>query len=263
MAGDTNRPPILLWIDLRTEHSPCELESSLSSYCRIHRETRVAAILDTILEIAPEVLCFDYDYPDRAGLQALRETKCLHPSLPILMFTEQHSESLAIWAFRTGVRDYLVKPIRGEDIRTRIEIFSNIRSQNRDVSRYNCLPSFPIPAEMCFGASMAKRRSTLPAVAYVEAHFYEKITLDLVGRLCRMNSFQLSRVFRQEHGLTFREFLIRYRIHKARALLSNPHASVAEVAFAVGFRDPSHFAQMFRRYLGANPSEYRQRRRPR
>jgi AraC-like DNA-binding protein len=39
--------------------------------------------------------------------------------------------------------------------------------------------------------------------------------------------------------------------------LRNPRASVTDIAFAVGFNDLSHFARMFRRYVGLCPSKYR------
>ena len=79
-----------------------------------------------IRRVAPQILCFEYDYPDLKGLRTLQKTKHQFPSLPVLMVTEYHSESLAVWAFRAGIWDYLVKPVAVEDILCRLDILSNI-----------------------------------------------------------------------------------------------------------------------------------------
>ena len=72
-----------------------------------------------------------------------------------------------------------------------------------------------------------------------------------------MGTFQFSRAFKREHGLTFREFLVRYRIDKARESLKNPRIRVLDSAFVAGFKDPSYFARLFKRYVGVPPSQYR------
>jgi len=50
------------------------------------------------------------------------------------------------------------------------------------------------------------------------------------------------------------------RINRARQLLRETKKSVIEVALDVGYTNPSHFAQIFRRETGLTPSEYRRQR---
>ena len=64
-----------------------------------------------IAALKPDIICFDYDCPDVAGLNLLRQVKKDFPSVPILMLTEHNSEELAVWALRSRVWDYFVKPI--------------------------------------------------------------------------------------------------------------------------------------------------------
>ncbi len=59
----------------------------------------------------PRVLCFDFNYPDRERLAMMQAVKRTHPSLPLLMLTIEHSEALAVWAFRVPVWNYLAKPV--------------------------------------------------------------------------------------------------------------------------------------------------------
>jgi AraC-like DNA-binding protein len=59
--------------------------------------------------------------------------------------------------------------------------------------------------------------------------------------------------------VTFSEHLLEVRIRKAIELLSHPRATVTGAGYEVGFRDPSYFSRIFKRYAGITPSEYRDR----
>ena len=97
---------------------------------------------------------------------------------------------------------------------------------------------------------------TDPAISRV-AHFDRKIALDHVAALCRLSPSQFCRVFRQEQGVSFGQYLLCYRIERARERLAHPGAHAKEVAYAVGFNDLSYFTRAFKRRVGVCPSEYR------
>jgi YesN/AraC family two-component response regulator len=251
------RRPILLWVDLRVQKSSVDFYVDLSATCDIHTIRSASAVSRAIRRFGPDALCFDYDYPDLTGLRVLRQTKLDHRSLPIIMLIEQSSPALTIWAFRTGVRDYVVKPVDAQTLHSQMEVLIKIpKAQSDAESRENYLVAPPIPLQARIGHSNVQA-GTLPAPAYVDIHFHERISLEEVARHCRMGIFQFSRAFKREHGLTFQEFLVRHRIAQARHLLKNPRLSISECAFAVGFSDPSYFARLFKRYEGVSPSEYR------
>ncbi len=251
------RRPILLWVDLRVQKPTVDFYVDLSASCDIHTVGSASAVSQAIQTIGPDALCFDFDYPDLTGLRVLRQTKLDHRSLPIIMLIEQSSPALTIWAFRTGVRDYVVKPVDARTLHLQIDALIKIpKGQSGAKSREIYLAAPPIPLQARIGHSNVQA-STLPAVSYVDSHFHERIPLEEVARHCRMGTFEFSRAFKREHGLTFQEFLVRYRIAQARDLLKNPRVSISECAFAVGFSDPSYFARLFKRYVGVSPSEYR------
>jgi AraC-like DNA-binding protein len=252
----TKRLPSILWVDLRIVKDEPSISHDLSGNYQIHRIATANQISAAIHKTAPKCLCFEYDYPDLAGLTALQETKRQFPSLPILMLTEYHSENLAIWSFRTRVWDYLIKPIPVSELLSRIEALSKLSGGIRGpLSRQSLMPHYAIPNELSFRFPVRKKR-TAPAVSYIETHYQEKIRVNEVAALCRMDMFTFSRQFKKEQGITFRDYLIRYRIAKAKELLQNPHTSVTAVALTVGFNDFSHFARTFQQIVGMNPSQY-------
>lgn len=212
-----------------------------------------------------DLICLDYDFPDRQSLQLLRQVRHVYPGIPVIMLTLQHCESLAVWAFRTGVRDYLVKPVPVAAIIEILNILTMLakpRPQDRRVPRRNVLPPPILPNEFRQRAPFRHANRTVLAVCYVETHFNERIMENDVAALCGMSVFVFSRVFRCEHGMTFREFLIRYRIERAKELLRNPAMSATDTAGLAGFGDASSFTQLFRRYVDMTPSCYQKKTRP-
>src|SRR5262245_9750034 len=57
--------------------------------------------------------------------------------------------------------------------------------------------------------------------------------------------------------LTFRDYLLKVRLERAKVLLASGHVSITEVAHDVGFSDLARFDKVFKRYTGFTPSAYR------
>lgn len=245
-----------VWVDLRNERSQPGLAAVLANYCHVRYLGDEIGLSECIAQCSPDLICFDFDYPDLAGLKTLRETKRSHPSLPVIMLTEPNSEALAVWALRARVWDYFIKPVAVEELYQRCMILSKVKSSGRHEHREIVMPETKIPAQMRFSGSTEKQ-VTFPALSYIDRHFPEKVSLNAVAHICGMGPSKFSRAFKREQCMTFRDFLIQRRIDEARSLFRNPNASIIEVAFAVGFNDPSHFTRTFRRHVGVAPSKYR------
>lgn len=242
----------VLWVDLRTTPSEPDLCSSLPKAYGAQRLRHLPDLLRAVQNWRPWAACFEYDVPDARGLAALTEVKNYYSSLPIVMLTEQHAKTLTTWAFRRCVWDYLVKPVSVRHLCSCLtSIDKAVPPAERPASR---MPATNTSIDLLAGNA----GSTLaPAVSYVATNYPEKLRLATAARLCDLSPFQFSRNFKKEHGLTFRDFVVRVRIQRAAELMKHSSASVTEAAFVVGFNDLSYFARMFRRQLGVSPSHYR------
>lgn len=58
-------------------------------------------------------------------------------------------------------------------------------------------------------------------------------------------------------GMTYSKLVDRARFEAAMELLRDPNIKIIEIAYAVGYEDPSHFSRAFRRMAGTSPREYR------
>lgn len=98
----------------------------------------------------------------------------------------------------------------------------------------------------------------LPIIAearqFIDKHYTETLTLDVVSRNVNTSRFYFCKQFRRATGLSFTEFVARTRIEKAKHLLLNPHLRIGEIAFAVGFQSISNFNRMFKRIEGQAPT---------
>tara|TARA_B100000378_G_scaffold239321_1_gene207121 strand:+ start:1672 stop:2571 length:900 start_codon:yes stop_codon:yes gene_type:complete len=92
---------------------------------------------------------------------------------------------------------------------------------------------------------------------HMDEHIAERFDLDTLADLCAMSRFHFSRAFRNTTGLPPSRWFSLHRVERARALLRETTLPVIEIAMAVGYESPGHFAQVFRRHTGLSPTAYR------
>jgi AraC family transcriptional regulator of adaptative response / methylphosphotriester-DNA alkyltransferase methyltransferase len=95
------------------------------------------------------------------------------------------------------------------------------------------------------------------AVAIVAAEHARPLTLHDVARRLATSPRQLQRAFAAMAGVGFRTHLRQVRMARAAELLADTDIPVKEIAYSVGYRDPSQFSKSFRRTVGVSPSEQR------
>jgi AraC family transcriptional regulator len=101
------------------------------------------------------------------------------------------------------------------------------------------------------------RAQVLVARDYLDEHFAEDVDLATLARVASVSPFHLARAFRAEVGIPPHAYLVERRLDRAAALLGSGDGTVTQVAMAVGFRSPAHFAKRFRRRFGTSPSAFR------
>jgi len=92
---------------------------------------------------------------------------------------------------------------------------------------------------------------------YMHQHYTEKMHLEDIARHVHVSNAYLSRLFRRETGETITDAITALRIEKAREMLLNSNLKTYEIALAVGIDDPAYFSQLFRKWVGQNPKEFR------
>jgi AraC-like DNA-binding protein/CheY-like chemotaxis protein len=229
----------------------------LATHCRLQVCTEAEAVGSDVLQHRPALICFEFDYPDAGRLEVLKLVKYTFPTVPILLLTLQSSEALVLWAFRTGVRDYLTKPCGSAELTERVLALLELGSAPVSTKRRKLLPATPLPVHRYRNGARRYQR-TQAAVNYMRANLQEKICLSTLADLCHLGVFSFARLFKREQGQNVTEMLTGLRIEVAKALLANPDLWIADVAWTAGFQDSSYFARAFRKHVGTTPRQFRE-----
>lgn len=95
------------------------------------------------------------------------------------------------------------------------------------------------------------------AKKYIQERFTDDLSLEEVADSVHLNPHYFSKIFKQQVGTTFIDFVTALRIDKAKALMATGQLSLKEVCFEVGYNDPNYFSRVFKKVTGVTPSDYR------
>ena len=95
------------------------------------------------------------------------------------------------------------------------------------------------------------------AVKFLETHFADKLTSDALVLHMGYGRTQLFHLFKQHTGLSPNEYLVRFRIKQAKAMLAHTSKPIAAIAKATGLASISYFNSVFLKYEGVNPKTFR------
>lgn len=110
-------------------------------------------------------------------------------------------------------------------------------------------------------AAMEGMESSRNYIEFVQQHLrqsYEQpITLQALSTVLHVSTPYLSTLFKKKMGISFTEYLIRFRLNKACELLEVSELPIQEVALRVGYPDSVQFSKIFKKYKGMAPRNYK------
>ena len=92
---------------------------------------------------------------------------------------------------------------------------------------------------------------------FIDAKIQDELTLSDMAQSVGLSTAHFSEMFRRSTGETPHQFVLRYRIERAKEMLRAPETRIMDVALACGFKTQQHFARVFRWNCGFSPTEYR------
>ncbi|MFC0471231.1 DNA-binding response regulator [Halalkalibacter kiskunsagensis] len=196
----------------------------------------------------PSALILDLSLPDMDGIKFGRAALQLYPSLPVIVVTQLKMFNLAQNALNSGFSSYLLKPLTKNEL---IETFDRVLTPT-------------ISKEINQGLKSNQALSTdltnpiESAIQFIQNQYHETLTLKQVSDKVYLSPSYLSRLFKEETGMTVVEYLLFVRVQKAKDLLRLSSLPIEAIAHHTGFANPSYFATAFKKLVGKTPSEYRE-----
>ena len=92
---------------------------------------------------------------------------------------------------------------------------------------------------------------------WLQGHYQESVLIEELAKKYGTSVRSLNRRFKAAARMTPLQYLQQIRIDQAKQLLKQSNLTIAEIAFAVGYQDASHFGSLFRKYNGITPMQYR------
>jgi two-component system response regulator YesN len=155
----------------------------------------------------------------------------------------------AVSALRAGVDEYVLKPVSKSDVATVIEKLIDLHKQEGVRGELSALDAQrQTPQEQSY-------KKQIEQILEEELQV-SSFSLGVLAGKVGLSTGYLSRLFKQNFNMPFRNYLLKQRINKAKILLISSEMKIYEVCIAVGFEDPNYFSAMFKRETGYTPSGY-------
>jgi len=94
---------------------------------------------------------------------------------------------------------------------------------------------------------------------HIDGNLDSPLSLRELAALTGLSVFHFARTFKERTGLSPHQYVLRRRVEKAKVLLSDSQATLAEIALACGFSHQSHFTRAFHQLSGVTPTRWRER----
>lgn len=101
------------------------------------------------------------------------------------------------------------------------------------------------------------KRSLQDVKEYLDRHYRDKISLSALSERFYINKFYLSRIFKEQFGISVNNYLLAVRITHAKQLLRFSDLSIEEISHECGMNDANYFSRMFKKSEQMTPGEYR------
>lgn len=217
-------------------------------------ELEEAASAEEALEILRDrpvdILISDIRLPGLNGLDLLERAARQAPQVRRILISAYDRFDYACQGIRLGAEDYLLKPIKRSDLAA---VLSRMLGRAIVAPEEDARGSGAMIAHLGPGLSATVQA----AIDYVDGHYMKDLSLSEVAEAVCKNYNYLSKLFREETGMTFVDYLLRVRMEHSRHLLLDVSLNVEQVARAVGFSDAGYYTRQFKKVMGVTPNQYR------
>ncbi len=244
--------------------------------------------LELVRSVMPGILLTDIKMPGMDGLKLIDAARQIVPDIKSILLTGYQDFGYAQSAIQLGAMGYVLKPSDPNEIidavlkaKRRIDAEKKERREKeKALQQLNGMQDIVRNAVMAnsFNAGTTaggedngqadttesasyqiRNAAVLKVLDYIEQNYMNDITLVNVSQHVFMNHIYLSRLIKKETGENFLEILTRIRLQKACRMLGDLSMKTYEVAEKVGIKDSGYFSQVFKKYFGMTPSDYREK----
>ena len=102
-----------------------------------------------------------------------------------------------------------------------------------------------------------KNRHIDQMLLMLEENYGEQVTLSSIAEQLGLSPSYVSRIFKEEQGVTFLEYLTEVRMKFGKQLIATTNLKIKEIGERVGYVKTTYFIKLFKEATGMTPGEYR------
>jgi signal transduction histidine kinase/ligand-binding sensor domain-containing protein/DNA-binding response OmpR family regulator len=209
---------------------------------------------DQAVRIIPDVIISDILMPDVDGYEFCRRIKKDERTshIPVLLLTALNSKEHEIEGLSCGADDYITKPFDISILQTKVENMLLVRRALKEKYTSEIILK---PSDITI--SSPDERFLRKAIEVVEKNISNAdLDIEQFAVEVGVSRMQLYRKFNALTNMTVKEFIRSIRMKRAAQLLLEKKLTITEIAYAIGFKDMSHFRKSFHHEYGMSASEY-------
>jgi signal transduction histidine kinase/ligand-binding sensor domain-containing protein/DNA-binding response OmpR family regulator len=209
---------------------------------------------ETAIKVIPDVIISDILMPDVDGYEFCKRIKKDERTshIPVLLLTALHSKEHEREGLSCGADDYVTKPFDISILQTKIENMLTVRAALKEKYTRELILT---PSEIV--VKSPDDRFLVKAMEVVEKNISNPdFGIESFSAEVGVSRMQLYRKLSALTNMTVKEFVRSIRLKRATQLLLEKKLTITEIAFAIGFKDLSHFRKSFHREYGMSASEY-------
>lgn len=209
---------------------------------------------ESALQTIPDIILSDVMMPGWDGYELLRRLKNDERTshIPVILITALGSKENEMEGLTKGADDFITKPFDLALLQTKIE---NILAIRKTLKRKYAGEMLLQPRNILVTAP--DERFLKRAIEAVEENISDsELDIERFSSLVGVSRMQLYRKLHALTDMTVKEFIRDIRLKRAAQLLLQGSQNISEIAYAVGFRDLSHFRKCFRQEFGMSASDY-------
>ena len=192
-----------------------------------------------------DVVLTDIQMPLINGIEL--SEKLTGSKVKVVFFSSYQEFEYAKSAIKNDVYDYLIKPIKYEELYT---CFQRLREKLDGEHSILAAAGMGIDKDTQHGAIIQT------VISYLEDNFCDA-SLEEASQQVYMTPSYLSRLFKERVGINFSEYLLKIKMKHACELLCDSRYKLYEIAGRIGYDNPKNFTRAFKAYFHMTPLEYR------
>ncbi|WP_102347241.1 helix-turn-helix domain-containing protein [Bacillus sp. Marseille-P3661] len=230
------------------QHIRSIIESSHYSFLSIHESNNAHRGEMLLKQSKPTALILDASLPDKDGFEFGKLAKQMYPDLSIIMVSQLKMFEMVYDAINAGFSSYLLKPLSKDELLSAFDRVIN-PSIVKEMSRTMQKTSEEFVTDL--------KKPIESAIRFIQLNYGDQLTLKDMADLVYLSPSYFSKLFKEETGTTFVEYLSWIRVQKAKSMLRMSSIPIDVIANNTGFKNSSYFSTIFKRVEGKTPSQYR------